>query len=555
MSAGSSRVRMVCVTLAGSLARWPRLAGRQLAAGLLRALPPACIAVALGTLVLPRAAPAWILSLAIGIAGTLALFPLPVLLGTAPFWDYPHGIVGGSWADMATAFSGYDVYVRDTWRWPLFRAVGLGGDAGVNIIFTDSIPLIASLGRLLFRATGHVVPLYGAWSGLCIIGMALASTALVRALGARTVPASVAAAAIGVSMPALLARWGHLSLMAQGILPLALTFYVHLRSVARPRPTAVLAQSSLLCVLSLVIHAYLFFMVTGISVAAVAQLAVDRRLRLLVTATIIAALAALLSAAIMARGYLGNGNAVSDLGFGIFSANLLSPVIPQLSGLIPGALPRMVDSTGGQYEGFVYLGAGLLLLALFSYAALRNSLMLRACRHPCLLAVLIGFTALAVSNRVYFGALQVITIPMPDALLELAGTVRASGRFAWPGLYAFAALAVASVARRSHAAGPLLLLAAGLQWADAEPLRRMIGVSVSSPSKGVLDTAAWQLALQKVDRVLVNPPFACLPDTPDREWQAEAAIQIQLMAAQAGVATNTLYANRTKGPAGYKRSS
>ena len=255
---------------------------------------------------------------------------------------------------------------------------------------------------------------------------------------------------------------------------------------------------------------------------------------------------ALLGAAIMAMGYLGDGNAVSDLGFGIFSANLLSPVRPQLSGLIPGALPRMVDSTGGQYEGFVYLGAGLLFLALFSYAALRNSFLPRARRHPCLLAVMLSFTALAVSNRVYFGAYHVVTIPMPDALLELAGTVRASGRFAWPGLYAFAALAVASAARRSHAAGPLLLLAAGLQWADAEPLRRMVGVSVSSPSKGVLDTAAWRLALQKVDLVLVDPPFACLPDAPDREWQAEAAIQIQLMAAQAGAATNTLYASRTK---------
>lgn len=59
-----------------------------------------------------RTAISWLLSLAIGVAGALALFPVPVLLGTAPFWTLPRGIVGGSWADMEVALSGYDAFVR-----------------------------------------------------------------------------------------------------------------------------------------------------------------------------------------------------------------------------------------------------------------------------------------------------------------------------------------------------------------------------------------------------------------------------------------------------------
>lgn len=488
-----------------------------------------------------HAAIAWLLSLAIGAAGALALFPVPVLLGTARFWTLPRGIVGASWADMEVALSGYDAFVRGAWEWPLFHIAGLGGAAGTQAIFTDSTPVVALLGRLLFRATGQVVPLFGAWSGLCVVGMALASTGLVRALGARGACAAAAAAAIGVSMPALLARWGHLSLMAQALLPLAFLFYVRLHQASRLRAPAVLGQASALCLGALLVHPYLFFMVSGIAAAGVAQAGTDRRLR--GAAWVLVALAAVLGAGVAAMGYLSGDGQLASIGFGAFSTNLLSPFVPQLSGVFPGGLPQILDGTGGQYEGFAYLGAGLLLLLLAGLPLLARRVSAR--RHPWLLALMTGFAVLAVSNRVMFGPIAVLDVPLPEWAMHAAGVVRSSGRFAWPGVYLLAALAVASVARWRWSPA-LLLLVAGLQWMDAGPLRRLVAASVAGPGPAALDIAAWQAALPGLDQVVVDPPAACLPPTPEREWLWEVAVQIQVMAAKAGVPTNTLAAARTR---------
>lgn len=488
-----------------------------------------------------RSALPWLLSLLAAVAGVLALFPLPVLLGTAPFWDNPRGIVGGSWADMAQASSGYVAYVRDGWHWPLFQTAGLGRN-GANIIFTDSVPAVALLGRLLFLVTGRIVPLYGLWSGLCVAGMGLTLTGLVRALGARSLAAATAASVIGVSMPMLLARWGHLSLMAQAFVPLALATYVRLRAVPRLRAGAVLAPSLALCLGSLLVHAYLLLMVGGIMAAAVVQAGTDRRLPWLASAGVLAVLAAVMGGAMLAMGYGTSTGVPSDVGFGVFSANLMSPFVPY-EGMLPGGRGFTVDGTGGQYEGAAFLGAGVLLLMLFGKRGLMASLAAGVRRDPWLLAVVAAFMALAVSNEVYAGRVHLLSIPLPAGVSWAAGIVRASGRFAWVATCLVAALAIAAAARQRH--GAVLLLAAALQWAGAEPLRHAIRESVAMMPQPLLDRTAWLSVLPGTDQLVVDPPFACVPDGPSRDLLRMAAAELQLLAAQAAVPTNTLYAART----------
>jgi len=55
---------------------------------------------------------------------------------------------------------------------------------------------------------------------------------------------------------------------------------------------------------------------------------------------------------------LGGGLPLFDFS-GSAAMNLLSPFVPQKSGLLPG-VGGIRDATGGQYEGFNYLGLGLL---------------------------------------------------------------------------------------------------------------------------------------------------------------------------------------------------
>ena len=54
---------------------------------------------------------------------------------------------------------------------------------------------------------------------------------------------------------------------------------------------------------------------------------------------------------------VSGGSGGADIGWGHYSMNLLSPIWPAHSGLFGPNRPDM-DATGGQYEGFNYLGAG-----------------------------------------------------------------------------------------------------------------------------------------------------------------------------------------------------
>lgn len=483
----------------------------------------------------------WLLSLAAGVAGALALLPLKVLWGTSLFWDNPRGIVGGSWGDMLQASSGYVAFVRDDWCWPLFHVSGLGAN-GANVLFTDSVPVVALLGRLLFQATGRVVPLYGLWSGLCLVGMGLAFTGLVRALGARSLAAAAAASVIGVSMPALIGRWGHLSLMAQALLPLALAIYVRLRAAPQPRARTVFAWSSGMCVGSLLVHPYLFLMVGGIMTAAILQAGTDRRMPWQAAAAVLAGLAAVTGGAMLAMGYGTAGGAASDVGFGIYSANLLSPFLPY-DVVLPGGAAYAIDGTGGQYEGSAFVGFGVLLLMIAGWRGLAEYMAQGARRHPWLLSVVTGFLALAISNEVYLGSVHLLSIPLPKSVLWAAGIFRSSGRFAWMAMYLAAALAIAAAAQRKQS-GLVLLLAAAIQCVTVMPLRQRVWASAAGMPETVLDRAAWLAVLPNADQLVVDPPYGCLPKGASSLLLTKATTELQLMASQAGVPTNTLFAAR-----------
>lgn len=481
---------------------------------------------------------AWILSLLAGCAGALAIFPVPVLLGVGDYWQDPHGFVSGSWGDTATAVSGYTAFAREAWQWPLFHISSLGGATGTNVIFTDSTPLLALLGRVFFQLTGEVAPLYGPWAGLSVVGMALASTALVRSLGARTWAAGLASALIGVSMPALLARWGHLSLMGQWVIPLALAAYVRLHQQARLGFGRAILTVTGLSALALLIHPYLFLMVAAVLFTVPLQAALTRRMRALETLSVIGGAAAALAAILGAMGYFSQASLEPARGFGSFSMNLLSPFLPQMSGVLPLGPDFILDGTGGQYEGFSYLGVGLLLLLLL----IRRRLVgVGWTSHPFLLAVMLGFTMLAVSNQVYAAEFHIFTVPLPDAVLQLLGVVRASGRLIWLPLYLLAGFTVALAARLPWAQ-PILLLAAALQWAEAAPLRGRVWATMMRSEAAALDSGAFVAALAGVDRVVLDPPWMCMPDAP--EWFYHVGIQVQLMTSRAGRETNTVYAAR-----------
>ncbi len=494
-------------------------------------------------LAVPRPVPALLLlSAAISVACCLLLFDADFLDGTAPFWRDPHGVIPGSWADMASALSGYDYFVRDEWHLPLFQLSRLGTSSGSNIIYSDSTPVVALAGRLLFRLTGRAPNPFGLWTALCLVASAASMTLLAARLGASSLAAALAATAFGLCAPALLSRWGHTTLMAQFEVTLSLAGYF---GAARASPALPrLLWTAPLCALALWTHAYLFAMVAAVSAAAIAQAVLDRRLRPARGLGLSAALAALLGTQLALSGYLSAAGALSAPGFGLTSANLLSPVFPDrdlLATLL--GLPRL-DATGHQYEGYCYLGLGALLLLWCARRTLAGQARDGIARHTCLSAVLLACTLFALSDDVFLGGLRVLHVPLPPAALSLAGVLRASGRFAWPATYLAMALGIAGCAasRQGRRATAILLAAAVLQCADSAPLWADLEHSLHAPLDLAVDASAWDAAIARHRLVRVVPAYGCLPQTPPA--LGRVLMQIQLIAGRLDVATNSLYSAR-----------
>ncbi len=497
-------------------------------------------------LAVPRRVPALLLvSAAISMACCLLLFDPGFLDGSAPFWRDPYGTIPGSWADMATALSGYDYFVRDEWRLPLFQVARLGAPGGTNVIYTDSTPVLALAGRLLFRLTGRAPNPFGLWTALCLVASAASMTLLAVRLGARSLAAALAATAFGLCAPALLARWGHTTLMAQFEVTLSLAGYF---GAARASPALPrLLWTAPLCALALWTHAYLFAMVAAVAAAAIAQAVLDRRLRPAQGLGLAAGLAALLGAQLVLSGYLAAAGALSAIGFGLTSANLLSPFVPDRDVLaILLGLPRP-DATGYQYEGYCYLGLGALLLLWCARRPLAGQARGAVARHPCLLAALLACSLFSLSDEVFLGTLHVLHVPLPPAAVTLAGVFRASGRFAWPATYLAMALGIAGCAafRHGRRATAILLAAAVLQCADTAPLWADLERSLHAPLDFPADASAWETAIARHRFVRVAPAYGCLGQVPPP--LGRVLMQIQLIAGRLNVATNSLFSARPDG--------
>ncbi len=481
------------------------------------------------------------LSLAAAAFFCLHEFNAGFLLGTSPFWTNPRGLIGRGWYDISSALSGYIYFQHETCQWPLFHISKLGAPAGMNIVFTDSIPWVALAGRLVFRLTGQTVNLYGLWTAFCFLASATTLTTLVAVLGQRNLAATAMATTAGLCMPALLARWGHMSMMAQFEIPLALIFY--LRNNRCDRPWRLIVEGVGLMWLSLWTHSYLFAMAGAIVLATIGQAFSNRTLNGNAALTVSAGLATAMGGIMALSGYLQSRGGLGAGGVGFFSMNLLSPFFPQRSGLIASLRNTMADGTGGQYEGFSYLGAGLLVLLIMTLPQQVSVLRSGIPRHPWISTLFLGFTIFALSNTVYLGPIQLLHIPLPGPFMQFAAMFRSTGRFFWPVMYSLAALAITAALPMYGRRGALLLcLAIPLQWIDTAPLRQALATTTRALEMPHINLAAWQTAIRHHESVRVLPQNFCLRS--QIGWNNEVAVQLQLLAALADRPINTVYASR-----------
>ncbi|NIA01844.1 MAG: hypothetical protein GWP15_00510 [Nitrospirae bacterium] len=489
------------------------------------------------------------LPILLGVVYALSIFDFGYILGQNDYWMHPFG-------DMTTHLIGAMYYVQSHWQFPLFFTPELAFPEGTNIIFTDSLPILALIAKVIFKISGEWFNYFGLWVFLCFPLLAFFIALATKESGIKNIFALLGAALFALTSPALFRGNLGASAMSHFLIPWSL--YLYLKLLRSPNFWSISTQFCLVGILSILLQPYFIIMVMPFFFAALLQKMLLKQVSLRnATSSFIYVLGMILVTAIFI-GIVNNSSTRNSLdGFGFFSMNLVSPFLPPREHL-PEFIARYFtwspngyscEATGGQYEGYNYFGAGMLLLIVIHLFASRDFIWKAFKRHVVLLLVLIGLVLTALSNKIFFGNWLIFDIPMNATFKDLTGFFRASGRLFWPVYYVLAVGLVFLTFKRykQRIAVTVTILALSLQLADTQVLRRNQANITRCGTPCQFQEVAWSSLLDKHQFFLQYPSFQSFYfsvrslQEPHRTIQK---LQLLWLAAKLGKPTNSVYLAR-----------
>ncbi|HEY0502918.1 MAG TPA: DUF6311 domain-containing protein [Lysobacter sp.] len=447
----------------------------------------------------------------------------PLLLGALAFFALggagilAPGHVGWlAHGDLAQSYLGWAFYRDAPWAWPPGANLGYGLEIGSSVYYSDSIPLLA----MFFKALDAVLPApfqyFGLWVLLCLMLQAWFAWKL-AGLASRDAWFRTAAVLLLVLAPPMLNRMGgHMALVGHW------TLLAGLYLCLRPRQRAQWRAWALLVVVAMAMHAYLFVLVGVLWATDLARRWIDdrrghvARFRAAAWKEIAAVVAAALLSAWVSGLFMVSGRGMRAQGFGHYKMNLLAP----FDGAGWSSLGLHFPQAAGEYEGFNYLGAGIIVLALLALVLALRKRATRpwTTRHTALLAMAVALTALSVTHVVGLGAMQG-TLPLPAKLVDkLQGLpVQATGRVFWVVYYLIVVAALFALARtlRPWTLRLVLLGVLVLQFIDLQPglanMRRLNLSRADMAPPAELRAPFWTQAAEKYRNLRRLPTKATAP--------------------------------------------
>jgi hypothetical protein len=431
--------------------------------------------------------------------GCLTLDP-GFIAGTGVFWQQPRGDLVGY---LASAY----YYVEDRWRLPLFDLPMVNYPEGGSVVYSDALPVAALIAKILRSVIGTEFNYFGPWMLVSYVAMGGMVARLGWQAGSQSLAGSIALSLLALCSTAFNTRVDHIALSSQFLIVWALLTYLRgatgtLRGWEVPLVVAV----------ALLVQPYLCAMVLAILFALIdIAWRLPQRRRAIVTGSIAALVVLLIELSL--AGYLLPEHRVSVAaqGFGLYSWNLASLVVPGHDSWLWKAPHIVRDATGGQYEGESYLGAGALLVLGVCLVASRQLVLQIMLRHRGLLLILLLCGLFAASNRIYAGPTLLADITLSPSVESAAAVFRSSGRFVWPLLYTLT-LVPALILKGSvgHAAWLVVVItAATLQTVEGAPVRTQVRLRTSTGQPDAIDRTLVASWLRAHHRVWQYPSYFC----------------------------------------------
>lgn len=421
---------------------------------------------------------------------------------------------------------------------PGFLRTGLlGAPEGTPLLFTDSNPLLSAIAFLLQWALPADAQLIGWWLLACFVLQVYFAWLLLRRYA--TGPVALWCGVILLAaLPSLFNRYIHVNLMAHWLILWALWRFDDPERAASNRGWAVLIA------VTTFVHSYLLVMVGAIWASAMLERLGNDRSALIRLVGEGVAMAGLVLAIAWTLGVFGDFQPSGNYGtFAMPLDALWNPAVDSYSTFLPAIEQRPWRA----FEGFQYLGFGLLLLLPAAIILVRrlprpardapDSLS----RYRWLIPALIVLTLLAISTAPDIAGYALPRLDLPVAVANALDAVRASGRLFWPVAYVLVFVALRIIYRLPARTARIALVAAAIvQVADLVPMSVAIRAQSAEARHAPLyvrtTSPEWDQLIAQADDI------AFIPGDVTRELGVFQ--EIAWRAAKAGVPVRNVYVAR-----------
>jgi hypothetical protein len=390
-------------------------------------------------------------------------------------------------------------------QFPFGTNTALGESLGSSVVFTDSIPLMA----FLFKPFSSWLPTefqyFGFWIIFCFILQSIFAWKILSRFVSGRMALALSTCFFVLSPVMLFRMLAHEALIGHWVILAAIYLYL------LDSPKA--ARWAILIGVTCLIHAYLVVMVGAIWFADLFRRALLRKMCALHVLREMLGVLCVLALTTWTAGYFVEADPTQGMGFGLYRFNFIAPFSPM--GIFSSWLPLYLME--GDYEGFAYLGIGMIGLAMVAFVGLLLSGTQRITHRSkfIVLAVLcLLFLAYAASNRIAWGSSLLWQYEVPEIMLPLTATFRASGRFAWPVIYLLQIGILVTVLTRFPKRIALSLVFGGLlmQSVELATASQFFRERWREPWMAPLASNFWPDAAQRYRRIARNEPKTDGPD-------------------------------------------
>lgn len=376
--------------------------------------------------------------------------------------------------DPSQHYLGWEFFRRSDWYFPLGLTDQLAYPLKTSVIYTDSIPIFAVFFKLFRSILPRQFQYFGIWGLLCFV---LQGYYAAKILGERSSSKTVilAGSVFFIVSPIMIFRmYYHTALAAHWLILLAIYFYSkhekEYRDIFRP-----VMQWGILGILIGSIHLYFVPMCGAILLGYIlCSIWKERKIRIRFFYPGISFSVGLFLTIYLLGGF-SSGADTGTNNLGLFSFNLNAFLNPMsYSTLLKNtSLWNWPFYTQGQYEGFSYLGMGIILLCVCGIGLMMKNICRR--KKPSVYQIMtvlmsIGLIALAVSPTITWNDKLLLQLPYSSTLYKYWGIFGSSGRMAWPVVYFLMVFGITSIGnmkwKRKEIAGVVLILACMVQVVD-----------------------------------------------------------------------------------------